>query len=783
MKINLLFCLLIIISKKNINCGNKPCFEYSCDECETEEFGKCIKCREGFKLINGTCPCSDSTCALCESGLAGLHLCYLCKNGYFNYNNDCYCSISNCEHCSENGCLKCKTGYFYNITSNICEIETDEQKIKCFDEHCDSCFSEEKGACDNCQEGYFGKKGECHKLPIPDENNNCPENFTSYSNVCKPNCGGISCPIINFNFFSVYYTCPSNECLVCVGNELKLFSECDNSRICSIIEGCLNCISNEECIICNQGYYLLLGICIKCIDGCSICTNNNTCEYCMSGYELSSDKKCNLTYNFDYNINVYNSRKETLIEFFYPEEVVSSKIPSTIIKTEVIPTDIQNSLVECDINCEKCYENNGECVECKTLYILKDNKCIMHCSDENCLSCLLRNGREICDKCTSRYTPKNNKCLLICSDENCLSCSLNNGKEICNNCKKGYIPNDEKCSLVCSEKNCLKCSLKNNAEMCEECSSGYELNNGKCSLICLDENCLKCSLSNNDQFCYQCKTGYLLKNKKCLVQCDDVNCLTCSNDGKICNECEVGKKLFDGGICGEQSVSCTQLFPNCNYCYNSEKCLECLKGYEIDDTTNINCKKKANFISTVFTILGIGIIIIGIISFCIYQKRKNDLRSEIRRIRLDQEHNGNTVNIFRDRNALDFSSSGRTSLNKDDLSEEFEVQKRKMEKGKPNCQFCKKKQAKFQCDCGCFVCKEHSNLKKVEGDGENYKVCFACNKIVKKVTQIKYKCNICFQNRINVVHFKCGCALEVCKDCYIKCKMGNNKCPGCRAII
>jgi hypothetical protein len=25
--------------------------------------------------------------------------------------------------------------------------------------------------------------------------------------------------------------------------------------------------------------------------------------------------------------------------------------------------------------------------------------------------------------------------------------------------------------------------------------------------------------------------------------------------------------------------------------------------------------------------------------------------------------------------------------------------------------------------------------------------------------------------------------LEVCKDCYIKCKSGSNKCPGCRATI
>ena len=71
----------------------------------------------------------------------------------------------------------------------------------------------------------------------------------------------------------------------------------------------------------------------------------------------------------------------------------------------------------------------------------------------------------------------------------------------------------------------------------------------------------------------------------------------------------------------------------------------------------------------------------------------------------------------------------------------------------------------------------------MEGDGENYKVCFACGKIVKKVSPIKYDCNICMVKKLNVAHFKCKCSLLVCKDCYIKCKMGSDKCPGCRALI
>ena len=52
------------------------------------------------------------------------------------------------------------------------------------------------------------------------------------------------------------------------------------------MEGCLNCITNDECLICSQGYYLLYGTCIKCTEGCSICANDDICIYCLSGYNL-----------------------------------------------------------------------------------------------------------------------------------------------------------------------------------------------------------------------------------------------------------------------------------------------------------------------------------------------------------------------------------------------------------------------------------------------------------------------------------------------------------------
>ena len=140
MKVLLSFIIILFFSLLKINCSHQECFEYSCDECESPEYGKCTKCRSDFTLIDGTCPCYDSSCALCTTGLAGLNICEQCKEGYLLSNNDCNCNINNCEQCAIDGCKKCKTGYYYNETSKECIKQKDEEKINCFDPNCDGCF-------------------------------------------------------------------------------------------------------------------------------------------------------------------------------------------------------------------------------------------------------------------------------------------------------------------------------------------------------------------------------------------------------------------------------------------------------------------------------------------------------------------------------------------------------------------------------------------------------------------------------------------------------------------
>ena len=213
------------------------------------------------------------------------------------------------------------------------------------------CYSSEKGGCDTCKEGYNSKKGECIELPKQDVNNSCPLGFYLKNDIFEKICNKVDCSKKILN----YFLCEINEYLVCLNNALLIFSECDNSKNC-LMEGCLNCITNEQCLICSQGYYLLCGECIKCTEGWSICTNIIACIYCLNGYELNSDKKCDLTYNFDFNITKYNKYKNNLIDIKFPDEIQNLDHNN-------------NEVLECNINCLKCFDNNGICKECNKLYI------------------------------------------------------------------------------------------------------------------------------------------------------------------------------------------------------------------------------------------------------------------------------------------------------------------------------------------------------------------------------------------------------------------------------
>ena len=586
MKFFLYINLLFLFSNILIYCSQNSCYEYSCEECESDDYRKCIKCKDTFLLVDRTCPCEDFGCALCTSGLVGSK-CLLCKNGFVLENNDCKCKRNNCEICGENKCIKCIRGYYYNDTLKECV------KNDCFIPNCEYCSSEndteEANICYRCNEGYYYDNGNCIELNSEgDEFERCPKQDLYEINMyCDAKCTGYGCNITTLSRYTK--NCHSNECIFCNQNILYLYSNCETKVECNI-EGCNTCLTEKECARCDRGYKIDLGLCVKCIEGCSVCSNNYTCDYCLSGYELNSEKQCIFSNDFDFDIIKYKNLKQTLMY------------------------NIDN----CEI-----YGNPNECLECKSGYLLENNKCDYYCYDRNC----------------------------------------------------------------------VKCGLVNNVEKCFECRENYY---------------------NNSKFCYE----------KCLIS----YCKKCAEyNNYYCYECEPGKKAIDGICINEELIKYIKNDDNNNNKNDNEK-----KNNNKNENNNENINDTLIYYNSsnknksylIYIIVGIFVLvlIIIIIYFIIRRLYKRDSIENNQNVNIQNNQIDNYAN-----NDLNYSS-GRKKITEKVLEKEF----------------------------------------------NKYKV---------KTTSENNECNICFKNKHLLGGFKCGCALRVCKECYIKCKSMNNKCPGCRATI
>lgn len=625
--------------------------------CDVSENGDCKKCIENYALIYSgknymECKEIDKNCE--ESDLYGK--CLKCKEGYYLNVGDNQCSITeNCLKSTEGICDVCDYKYYLdksNQTNYLCKPNTEKNIFL----HCS--LSENGEKCDICLEPYFlSNDNKCLKTKY------CKKGITG-SEYCE------EC-ISDYYLSEDKYSCTitkncksgyegdSGKCKLCLnGYYNDLYDgKCYSNQKDNEYKYCLSVL--DKCESCINDYYL--GEDKKC-SNTKNCANSDLgiCKECISNYYLGkNDKKCTevencIQSNYDYVCEECDDHY-----FVSNNKCIIDTIRGDTFKNCKISFNGQNYCSKCKNNYyikeedHLCYSNenefykcskvsNGKCVECENLYYLgDDNKCskIAGCArsknENTCIECregLCKNNKKgTCEQ--SFYIDEENK-----GDENngvCFRCQETNDEgSRCTKCADNYILSNEGFCMDnqhCEQEkdgNCIKCiQNERKDEMitsyclnkrygcmetvpgCKECDDNYNFNS--CS------NCLEgFYLDTYYGFCYECKDG-------CSSCSDYQNCGKCKEEGyytesestspqtydAICEECIEGCKTctnnIDCEICYEGYyltnqnpdglMKCSPCSTFCEECYDGDFCLRCREGFElVSEDAKIICQIKKN---------------------------------------------------------------------------------------------------------------------------------------------------------------------------------------------
>ena len=730
----------------------------------------CLKCQTNYTLLNGECVCYDRNCKTCSSSLYGA--CTECHVGYaLSTDNTCRCKINHCLLCDDHICNVCERGYILSEFGTSCEFSYDYKNGEyCNDIHCDICMNDLDGSCLKCKDGYNLINGVCSLNPSLgyyfQSKMLCPENYFSVGEGCNKICLGANC---NFVEHPIYSTCESN-CIYCIQGILFDTLNCNMSEFC-YDDKCTKCRSNEigMCDRCEIGYKLRYGRCEqKCDDpNCLNCdyTSNGSCNWCKKGYILI-EGKCHIK-----------------------NESISYQEMVNIYELEIINLARENNITYLGNGDFEVYiENETMLIDYTELmnynYDKKYNKL---CNVKNCKSCLVDNPK-YCMTCLTNYTNRNGFCVK-CEIAHCGLCLAENE---CNRCEENYALIKNQCIKNINIEKIPFCLTYNNEE-CLQCEDNYILDNERCTLndIYKQNTSYEIMSCSNDNIRSQvCLKKFYYRNGGC-ISCRDPKCVFCY-DGIGCIICEKDYNLIDGRCLKQAEFN--ETVENCiSYDYDG-KCIGC-DSFCILKEEKCNCKIVSQII--IYLTIGILVLIIAWIVFIIFKQRDSLSRHD--------EIIENDLKLIED--------------NKITQQELQLLQER--DKHLKKCYYCKNETAIYRLSCGCLFCKEHfkdlmgrfneseinletevsNNIiirKKGKGNSRgsnsisflnssstskiNKKKCPCCLKYYENFKQIAQQCEICFDTTTKIFHFKCGCALSVCKNCYNKIIV-NRKCPGCRKNI
>ena len=478
----------------------------NCEECLNKTY--CSKCKNNYFFIN-----DDHSKCINNSEIEQDNTYYKDENSSTYY--PCDNEIENCDKClNKTFCIKCKENYFFiGEDRTTCHNEKDEQKYISVDngtsfyacdtyiKNCEKCLNQ--SFCLECKSPFF---------------------------------------LLGNNHIKCFDTKPENESKYYTDDEGITYFLCN-----ATIEHCEECNGKNNCIKCEDNYFMV----------------NNDKTKCVKKDKIDEDN-----YYFDEKENIYHSCNDTMSKC----EQCSGKNNCTKCSDEYYFEGDDRTKCVKDLDIKKYYtEDNG------TSYYPCDYWV------EHCQECTAKNE---CTKCTNGYfLIGNNKSYChnnIENIDNYYSNDDGNSYHLCNS----SIDNCDKCEndLICKEcKDSYILIINNNYTKCHkeeeiEKDKYYSDDNGITYYSCDTQiqNCQKCL---NKSYCIKCEDNYFFigeDRKKCYKK----------------NENEINMDEYYSEDNGTSYSRCDVVIENCNKCLNGSYCIKCNNEYYIIGDEKDKCHNK-----------------------------------------------------------------------------------------------------------------------------------------------------------------------------------------------
>ncbi|ELP86105.1 protein serine/threonine kinase, putative [Entamoeba invadens IP1] len=619
-----------------------------------EDDKTCSMCdMKGYYIDSKNCKKCSATCIDCLSQTK----CVSCIEGYYLENTTSEemteffgrctdCSTSGCTTCNSTSCITCEINKYIDEGGlcSVCKPDNDK---------CISCFIDENGnkKCEKCNPGFWIENFECVTCE------------TCGSSGCSNKTNGLCFNCLSPNEVLIEGICQIDEncisidtktsaCIACDLNYVLIGKRCVKTQQ-NTTEDLINfegnyftknefhCkeVSDSNCVLCLEEYYLKDLQCLKCdeiLTNCIKCgllnySNYNEvyCDICTIGYfpeavckNCSEISGCDLCVN--YIENDISSRKCTkCLDGYKLSNYTCQEISHCV-------SGVGESCVKCERNflvsfgecapcgdvVEGCVESlSNQCTKCDDLHYLNSDFMCVKCDISNCKKC----DATQCVECLTNYTQSlDYSACLPCDDiPNCQNCD-NKIPMKCNLCSQNaYFKTPETCEKCTLIPKCVLCTLYGE---CRECISGHYLDNDECHKCNKIDGCLECTATKksctkcNETFflengkCVKCKDsfansvlcdqlqlvtcekGYFIKKNRC-VGCNSIfGCVECDVDGISCTKCQDGLNLFNNSGINECSLNCG--ISHCTKCSSSSLCNICDIPYVPDGGRCVYCWDK-----------------------------------------------------------------------------------------------------------------------------------------------------------------------------------------------